>query len=129
MSDMPSVRIACVANLFSRMMHFKKKGDRELGHSHLFDHLTLLTKGSLHVTVEGKGQIFCAPHMIYIKAEKEHVLVAMEDNTLAFCIHALRMGDDVDDIISPDMIPDGINALDIAKPLCVSPGKEKTKKL
>jgi len=113
----PEVRIACVSNLFSRMMHFKKKGDRELGHSHVFDHLTLLTKGSLHVTVEGTGRVFNAPHMIYIKAEKEHVLVAMEDDTLAFCIHALRMGDDVDDILSPDMIPDGADPLSFAKPL------------
>jgi quercetin dioxygenase-like cupin family protein len=96
-------------------MHFKKAGDLEHGHTHPFDHLTLLAAGSLSVTVNGKTTDFTAPHMIYIKAEYEHELVALEDNTVAFCIHALRNGDGVDDIIDPASIPSGVSPLLVAK--------------
>jgi quercetin dioxygenase-like cupin family protein len=112
--DTPHVQIGCVANLFSRQMHFKKAGDIEHGHTHPFDHLTLLAAGSLRVTVNGKATDFTAPHMIYIKAEFNHELVALEDNTVAFCIHALRKGNGVDDIIDPASIPAGVSPLAFA---------------
>lgn len=105
----PDITIGCVANLFSRMMYFKKAGDIEIGHTHQFDHLTLLAKGKLKVTVEGAVTEFTAPHMIYIKADKVHELVALTDETVAYCIHALRSGDGVDDILDPSMIPEGVD--------------------
>lgn len=107
----PEILLGCVANLFSRQMHFKKIGDIEYGHTHPFDHLTLLATGSLKVTVEGKTTEFKAPHMIYIKAEKNHELIALEDNTVAYCIHALRKDNVSGDIIDPSMIPDGVNPI------------------
>lgn len=114
MIDTPHVQIGCVANLFSRQMHFKKAGDTEHGHTHPFDHLTLLASGSLRVTVNDETTEFKAPHMIYIKAEFNHELVALEDNTVAFCIHALRKGNGIDDIIDPASIPKGVTPLDYA---------------
>ena len=112
----PDISIGLVANLYSRMMHFKNKGDMEIGHTHQFDHLTLLSTGKLRVTVEGKTTDFNAPHMIYIHKDKIHELEALTDNTIAYCIHALR--DDNDDIIDDSMIPSGINILSISKSLC-----------
>lgn len=103
----PEVKIGVVANLFSRQMHFKNVGDIEHGHTHQFDHLTLLAVGRLQVTVDGCVSEFTAPHMIYIKKDKMHELVALEPNTVAYCIHALRLGDDVNDIVDPSMIPEG----------------------
>jgi quercetin dioxygenase-like cupin family protein len=117
MADQPHVQIGCVANLFSRQMHFKNAGDLECGHKHLFDHLTLLAYGSLRVTVNGKSTDFKAPHMIYIKAERNHELVALEDNTVAYCIHALRDGDGVNDILDPASIPEGVNPMNVAQRL------------
>jgi len=110
----PVVHIGCVANLYSRMMHFKQAGDTELGHTHQFDHLTLLAKGKLKVTVDGQVSEFTAPHMIYIHKDKVHELVALTDDTVAYCIHALRDGNGVDDIIDPSMIPAGVSALSMA---------------
>jgi len=72
-----NVNIGCVANLFSRQMHFEKAGDVEHGHTHSFDHLTLLANGKLKIVVDGKESIFTAPQMIYIKAEKMHELTAL----------------------------------------------------
>lgn len=111
--NQPEVQIGCVANLFSRMMHFQRAGDIEHGHTHQFDHLTLLASGALRVTVEGKTSDFKAPCMIYIRADKNHELVALEDNTVAYCIHALRGGPQAD-ILDPAMIPEGVSALGIA---------------
>lgn len=116
MSD-PKIKMACVANLFSRMMHFERKGDTEIGHTHQFDHLTLLASGSLMVTVDGKKTQFDAPHMIYIHADKEHELVALQDNTVAYCIHALRDKEN-NEILDPAMIPDGVDPRHVAGPVC-----------
>lgn len=113
----PKISMGCVANLFSKQMHFEKAGDFEQGHTHPFDHLTLLASGKLQVTVEGKTTIFTAPHMIYIHKDKEHELLALEDNTVAYCIHALRDGNGVDDILDPAMIPDGVHPTEYAKPV------------
>jgi quercetin dioxygenase-like cupin family protein len=113
----PTVKIGCVANLWSKQMIFHKKGDYEQGHSHLFDHLTLLAYGKLSVTVDDNTTEFSAPQMIYIKAGKFHKLTALEDNTVAYCIHALRDGDRVEDILDPEMIPKGINPSIVSKPL------------
>lgn len=113
----PIIALGCVANVFSRMMHFAHAGDTEHGHTHNFDHLTLLARGRLKVTVEGQISEFTAPQMIYIKADKIHELAALEDNTLAYCIHALRTKDGLD-IIDPSMIPAGVNPMSIAQSVC-----------
>lgn len=113
----PKISIGCVANLFSRQMHFEKAGDVEQGHTHPFDHLTLLAAGSLRVTVEGKTTEFKAPHMIYVKAEHTHELAALEDHTVAYCIHALRGDNKTGDILDPAMIPVGVNPFEFAAPV------------
>ena len=102
------VKIGCVSNLFSRMMHFKSAGDTEHTHTHSFDHLTLLAVGSVKCVVNDKETIFKAPHMIFIKKEAEHAFTALEDNTVAYCIHPMRIGERVEDIVDPSMIPDGV---------------------
>lgn len=107
----PEIKIGYVANLWSRMMRFHKAGDIEHGHTHQFDHLTLLARGSMRVTVDGVASEFKAPQMIYIHKDKNHELVALEDETLAFCIHALRSPDGSGDIIDPSMVPAGVDPL------------------
>ena len=112
----PIIHIGCVANLYSRMMRFEKAGDVESGHKHQFDHLTLLAKGKLKVTVEGVASEFTAPHMIYIHKDKMHRLEALTDETVAYCIHALRDKDN-NEILDPSMIPDGVNPMSMAGPI------------
>lgn len=112
----PDIKIGCVANLYSRMMHFKNAGDIEEGHTHQFDHLTLLAKGRLKVTVDGQVSEFTAPHMVYIKKDKHHILEALTDETVAYCIHALRDKEN-QDILDPSMIPSGVSPLSVAAPV------------
>ena len=104
----PEIAIGYVANLWSRQMHFKKLGDTEQGHKHQFDHLTLLAKGKLKVKVNDSETVFTAPHMIYIHKDDNHELIALEDDTVAYCIHALRLADQ-SSIIDPSMITRGVN--------------------
>lgn len=105
----PETKMTCVSNLWLRQMHFKEAGDRNEGHVHNFDHMTLLAKGSVTVDVEGKLTDFTAPHMIYIAKGKRHFLIAKEPDTVAYCVHALRTGEREEDILDPSMIPAGID--------------------
>ena len=101
----PKVQISCVSNVFVKQMHFQKAGDIEQGHAHCFDHLTLLSAGKLRLVALGQTTDFEAPHHIFIKAGVVHELVALEDNTVAHCIHAIRDGERIEDIIDPASVP------------------------
>lgn len=105
----PEIQMTCVSNLFMRSMHFKHAGDIERGHAHIFDHVSLLTAGSAKVTVEGVSKVFTAPHAIFIRKDWMHEIEALEDHTIMICIHALRDGERVEDIVDPEsyIIPPG----------------------
>jgi quercetin dioxygenase-like cupin family protein len=110
MANYPEVAISMVQNTWTRQMHFLNKGDQETQHKHEFDHVTLLANGSLDVTVNGKTTTFKAPHMIFIKKDEIHSMIALEDNTVAYCIHSItekNVGKYMDDIVYPDMVPEG----------------------
>ena len=104
----PDTTMVCVSNLWVRMLNFKKAGDMNEGHTHNFDHITLLSYGSIRVHVEGHTTDYKAPHLVYIAKGKSHFIEALEDNTVASCLHALRTGEKEEDILDPSMIPNGI---------------------
>lgn len=103
----PEIRMGYVADVWVRQMHFLNAGDVEMGHTHDFDHTTLLAAGALRVKVNGATTDFRAPHMIVIKAEHEHELTSLEPNTVAYCVHAVRTSIG-GDIVSDDMMPNGV---------------------
>ena len=105
----PETKLSCVSNLWLRQMIFVKAGDKNEGHVHNYDHVTLLAKGSVTVDVEGVTTDFAAPQMIYITKGKRHFLIAKEDDTVAYCVHALRTGEREEDILDPAMIPAGVD--------------------
>lgn len=100
----PAVTISCVSNVFIKQMHFQFAGDKEEGHSHLFDHLTLLASGKIKLTALGKSSEFTAPQHIFIKAGVIHELEALEDNTVVHCIHGIREKG-CEDIVDPASLP------------------------
>jgi dTDP-4-dehydrorhamnose 3,5-epimerase-like enzyme len=107
----PTPKISVVANTWVKQMVFAKAGDVEEGHTHIFDHQTLLGKGKIKVTVNNKTTDFTAPTIIFIRAGYKHKIEALEDETICYCIHAIRDGEKVEDIIDPADIPEcGINA-------------------
>ena len=104
----PKQRTSLVANTWIRQMHFEKAGDANCGHAHAFDHQTILAHGKFRVYVEDRVTDFEAPMILFIKAGKEHKIEALEDNSKAFCVHAVRNGDHVNDIMNPDELPEGM---------------------
>ena len=120
MSDAPQIAISCVASVYVRQMHFVHAGDTEKGHAHTYDHQTLLARGSIRVSAQGKASSFNAPHILFIRKDVEHELEALEDDSLCYCIHALRNRDEASDIIDPASIPFGAGsaqAFEVAAPL------------
>jgi len=107
MSNKPEISLSCVSSVYVRQMFFKNAGDVEHGHAHKFDHQTLLAKGSLKIKLDDKETIFKAPHIILIRKEQFHELTALEDDTVCYCIHALRDAENGFDIINPNSIPLG----------------------
>jgi hypothetical protein len=107
----PKVEIISVSNVMVRQMHFVDAGDKELGHTHPFDHPSLLASGRIRLTVNGQKTEYSAPKLIYIKAQDVHFIEALEPNTVVCCIHALRNGWETDDIIDPDSIPNGVHVV------------------
>lgn len=103
--NQPKIKLSSVSNVFVRMMIFEKAGDTELGHAHNYHHGTLVASGSVLVRAKGEETVFKAPTMIWINKDIKHELVALEDNTVCACIHALRTTDG--DIIDPESIPAG----------------------
>jgi len=102
----PQVKIVAISNVYSRLMNFVNKGDVEVGHSHTYDHATLLSSGSvLYEVLDGQnGNVvaskeFKAPGYIFVEKNKFHKITSLEDNTVCVCIHALRTIDE--EIIDP----------------------------
>ena len=95
-------------NIWVRSNHLRKQGESNGGgHKHHFDHVSLLAKGSVEVTVEGyEPRTFTAPTFIVIKKEYNHKIVALEDDTLYYCVFALRdVNGEVTDVYSGDNSP------------------------
>jgi len=103
----PAVKIAHVHGLFTRMMSFENVGDTEVGHTHQFDHATLVAHGSVLVRCRGKETVFKAPQLIWIAAELKHELVAQEAGTVCVCLHTTDSAVLGNSIVSPDMVPAG----------------------
>lgn len=102
----PKVEVVAISNVYSRMMHFVNKGDVEVGHSHTYDHATLVSSGSVLYEVLNElngvpiaAKEFKAPGYIFVEKDKFHRITALEDNTVCACIHALRTIDE--EIIDP----------------------------
>jgi len=74
--------------VFIKQMSLPKKGMVVPQHAHTYDHYTMLATGSLKVIKDGVEMgVFYAPKPIFIAAKAKHLLIAMVDDTLAYCIH------------------------------------------
>ena len=94
-------------NIWVRMNYLATAGDRAGGHKHHFDHVSLLCRGKVRVEVSGyPPKEFTAPTFIVIKKEHEHDFVALEDDTLWYCVFALRdHNGEVTEIFNDDHSP------------------------
>lgn len=120
---------AFVGNLFVSPQPMEKKGDEIGGHTHLFDHVSFLVRGSVEVFVDGfDPKVLVAPTFVIIRKQTRHRIVALEDNTEWFCIFAIRDVDgNTQDIVDDEVDPwfaSVANTLWETKPLDFQPTKE-----
>lgn len=98
--------IAIADNVFVKMMSFPLKGMTHAGHSHTFDHVTLLATGSVRMVHDNGEAIYTAPHLIITPKGIVHRFDVLEPNTTLCCIHAVRDGDGVDDVAEQEVTPE-----------------------
>jgi mannose-6-phosphate isomerase-like protein (cupin superfamily) len=69
-------------------------------HTHKFDHLSVLAKGSVELIVDGDSTVMHAPACITVKAGKHHGIRSLTD-VVWYCIHATDCTDEdeIDDMI------------------------------
>jgi quercetin dioxygenase-like cupin family protein len=82
-------------NIFIRRNPLPKVGDKVDGHTHNFDHTTIVFLGSVRVRAtrpDGKirEQVFEAPSHFLVYRDVEHEITALEDNTLFWCVYSHR---------------------------------------
>lgn len=91
-------------NIWVRQNLLEKTGTSTVGHKHKFDHVSLLTQGRVQVHVEGyEPREFSAPTFIVIRKEHNHTFTALADNTIWYCVFALRdlNGEPISDLFDP----------------------------
>lgn len=79
-------------------------------HVHKFDHLSLLARGSVMVEEEHEDvactRTYQAPTAVLIRAGIKHKIVALTDDVLWYCIHAiptdLQVGEDIEAALISD---------------------------
>jgi hypothetical protein len=94
-----------VSNVWIKQIEFEKKGDIMEGHRHIFDHQHLLTSGKVRVTVGDTFREYEAPKILFIPRDTLHSIEAISDTAVGYCIHPIRDGYRVEDIVDPDSVP------------------------
>ena len=107
----PVIMTSVVSNIYIKQQTFTHANSTSTTHVYAYDHLLLLTQGTLQVEVNSQITEFVAPKMIYIQAGQPHQLTAKTDNTLTYSVHALRNNDRSGDIIDPTQVPNGVDLL------------------
>jgi hypothetical protein len=82
-------------NVFIRPNTLAKAGDVTLGHTHNFDHTTILFKGKFRIVAKlENGQEIVreaeAPAHFLIRAHVRHEITALSDNTVYWCVYSHR---------------------------------------
>ena len=88
---MNSFDLGYFGNIWVRQHVLELVGNTHGGHGHKFDHVTLLTSGKVSVAVDNKEtKEFTAPTFIVIRKELQHKITALENDTVYYCVFALR---------------------------------------
>lgn len=82
--------LGCYANIWIRQKKFEKAGQTIGGHKHKYDHVSLLSSGTVEVKVDNITKTFTAPTFIVIRKDKIHDVTSLTDDVLWYCIFANR---------------------------------------
>jgi quercetin dioxygenase-like cupin family protein len=82
-------------NIYIRPNPLPKAGDTVQGHTHKFDHTTIVFIGGVHVkAVLPDGSVierdFHAPDYFLVRADVTHEITALVDGTVFWCVYSHR---------------------------------------
>lgn len=82
-------------NIFIRRHCFSAVGEGIDGHTHNFDHTSIVFTGAVHVKAETPDgriieQDFRAPSHFLVKADVKHQITAIEPGTQFWCVYSHR---------------------------------------
>jgi len=107
-------------NIWVRQNTLHNAGDTGGGHLHHFDHVSLLAKGKVRVSMDGmEPKEFTAPTFIVIRKECTHEIMALEDDTVYYCVFALRdiNGEVIEPVYGEQHDPNPLSAMAADKPM------------
>jgi quercetin dioxygenase-like cupin family protein len=99
----PTTDLKIVDNVFVKLHHFLQAGDTHEGHVHTFDHITLLSSGSVKMVHDRGEAEYKAPNLIVTPKGIKHQFIALEPDTVFCCIHAIREKNELDAVASPNI--------------------------
>jgi hypothetical protein len=103
-------------NIWVRQNFIEKAGKTNGGgHKHKFDHVSLLSQGSVEVEIEGyPPKQFTAPTFIVVRKEHNHKFTALTDNVMWYCVFAMRDldGEPLEDLYGVEHDPMSGSAVD-----------------
>lgn len=79
------------AGVYAKEMHIPK-GHCATMHRHAYDHMSILGKGKVYVTIGSSAHMYTAPAVVEIKAGVVHGIQAIEDS-IWYCIHPTEATD------------------------------------
>lgn len=82
-------------NVYIRPIRLEKAGDFTPGHTHNFDHTTIIFKGAVRVVAtspDGSTRTADFPFedSFLVKADVLHEITALEDDTVYWCVYSHR---------------------------------------
>lgn len=89
----PAIHTATCGNQYFHVMTFARVGDHIPTHEHTYDHVMQILAGSARVTSDAREDIAKAGDLVDIPAGVAHGITALEDGTVAQCVHILRWPD------------------------------------
>lgn len=95
--------LSIVDNVYVKLMHLQYAGDVVEGHAHTFDHITLLAKGKVNMEARGEVKEHSAPKLIVTPKGIVHKFTAISSDVVLCCVHAIRDGDEMEDIAPPNI--------------------------
>ena len=107
-ADDTNCHLKSYGNLWVFEVTLPKKGDKKGEHKHEFNHLHLIVKGKAKLTIfndDGtvrRETVATAPQWLQIPKLTNHQIEALEDNTVGYCIHAVRNQED--EVVSDDFL-------------------------
>lgn len=90
-------------DIYSKVSHIPS-GSILVQHKHKYDHLSILSSGTVELEVDGQRSIHTGPMCLDIKAGKHHGVKALTD-VVWFCVHSVKDAVvDIDDVLieTPD---------------------------